>query len=185
MEKTDAELAALCLSGDESAFPVIVSRHLKPVYNFVFKLLGSPDETDDVTQEVFFKAWKNLKKYQPDKKFRTWLFSIAKNASIDYLRKKRSVPLSEFDDKTGGNMILESLIDPLPTQTEMLETLENLQALETAISGLSVNERAVLFLKYNEELTFEEIGQILEKPMDTVKSQHLRGLKHLREILRE
>jgi RNA polymerase sigma-70 factor (ECF subfamily) len=185
MDKTDAELVALNFSGDEEAFKVIVERHLKSVYNLAYRLTGSSEEAEDIAQEVFLRAWKNLKKYQPEKNFKTWLLTIAKNASIDYLRKKRAVPFSDFEDDEGENPLTESLADPLPYPIELVETAQNREMIEKAVSKLSPNYQAVLFLKYQEELTFEEIGRILEKPLDTVKSQHLRALVKLRKMLRD
>src|ERR1700674_1494616 len=88
MDKTDEELVAYYLRGDEkAAFSDLVERHLKGVYSFALRFVGSKEEAEDIAQETFFKAWKNLKKYQQQtSKFKTWLLHIARNSAIDFLR---------------------------------------------------------------------------------------------------
>lgn len=183
MEKSDAELVVAYLEGNEEALKILVERHLKSVYNLAYRFLQTSHDAEDITQEVFLKAWKNLKKYDRNKNLKTWLLHITKNTSIDFLRKKRLVPLSAFDNDDGENFVIENLKDPLPLQTELFEKSENQKMLAEAVLKLPPNYQAVIFLRYTEGLTFDEIGQILEKPMDTVKSQHLRALNQLKKIL--
>ena len=82
------------LKGDEKSLEILIARYLKPIYSFVYKNVGNPSEAEDITQEVFIKIWKNIKKFDQNKNFKPWIFQIAKNTSIDFLRKKKSIPFS-------------------------------------------------------------------------------------------
>lgn len=85
----DNEIIQEYLSGDEAAFSEIVKRHLKPVYNFIFRMVNDRDVTEDLTQITFVKAWKHLRRYDVRRNFRTWLFTIAKNTTFDYFKRKK------------------------------------------------------------------------------------------------
>lgn len=185
MEKTDAELVAEYFAGDESALKFLIERYLRSVYNFAYRYMGTTDDADDVTQEAFLKAWKNLKRYRSEQSFKTWLFSIARNTAIDWLRKKKNVPLSEFETDDGDNALIDALSDPLPLSPELMAQAEDKKTLELVLPWLPRNYRAVLLLRYAEELTFVEIGRVLGKPLHTVKSQHRRALMRLRSLLRD
>src|SRR3989344_3002747 len=88
MNRSDAELVADHLSGNEKSLEVLIKRNLKPVYGFVYKYAGNAENSEDITQDVFVKMWKNLKRFDQNKNFRTWLFAIAKNSAIDFQEKK-------------------------------------------------------------------------------------------------
>lgn len=181
--KKDAELIVGSVQGNEKNFEILVKRYLKGVYNFVYRMIGDTSDAEDIAQETFIKVWKNIKKYNPEKSFKTWLFSIARNTVIDYLRKRKNLPFSNFEDTEGNNFLTENLTDPEPLPDELLARAENKEFLDNALKQLSIIYKEVLILHYQEHLTFEEIGQVLKKPSNTVKSQHRRGLIELRKIL--
>lgn len=182
MDKTDAKLIAEYLSGDGSAFKQLVERHLKHVYNFLYRLTGNAQDADDITQEVFLKVWKNLRKYKSDHSFKSWLFRIARNAAYDLLRKKKNMVFSDFENQDGENPLLDNITDLNPLPDELVAQAEKKDFVGSILQQLSPKYREVLLLHYNEHLTFEEIGQVLDKPIDTVKSQHRRALIVLRSI---
>ncbi|MCX6790638.1 MAG: sigma-70 family RNA polymerase sigma factor, partial [Candidatus Gribaldobacteria bacterium] len=109
---SDEKLVKLYLGGDEKALEFLVSRYLRIIYTYVFRNIGDAKAAEDVTQEVFVKVWKNLKKFKTEKSFKTWIFTIAKNTSIDFLRKKKTIPFSKFENKLGENILTEKLVDP-------------------------------------------------------------------------
>ena len=86
METRDAQLVADYLNGDEQSLHLLIERYLKPVYRFVHSYVGSDLDAEDISQEVFVRAWRNLKKFDQEKSFKTWIFAIAKHASIDVLK---------------------------------------------------------------------------------------------------
>src|SRR3989344_9123747 len=122
-EKTDKQLVSEYLDGKESALGELIERHLKPVYNFVHQAANNAQDAQDITQETFIKALKNLKRYDPNQNFKTWLFTIARNTAIDVLRKKKNFVFSDFENIDGQNPLLETLTSPaLPPDQLALQT---------------------------------------------------------------
>lgn len=181
--KSDAQLIKEYLKGDKESLEILIKRYLKPVYSFVRYLVGDDSSAEDITQEVFVRAWKNLKKFDQKKNFKTWIFSIAKNASIDFLRKKKAVPLSAFDNDDGGNTIAETLADQAPFPDKNVERADTAHLLKMAMEKLSENYRTVLYLKYYSQLTFQKISELIGVPLHTAKSRHRRALAVLKKTL--
>ena len=171
------------LKGDEKSLEILIQNYLKPVYSFVYRYVGNAGDAEDITQEVFVKTWRHLKKFDQEKSFKTWIFSIAKNTSLDFLKKRKAVPFSEFENNKGENMFTETLIDPSPLPQEILERQDVSQLLNRLMEKLSPNYRMVLFLRYNDHFTFREIAESLGEPLNTVKSRHRRGLIMLKKLL--
>jgi RNA polymerase sigma-70 factor (ECF subfamily) len=183
--RSDKQLIADYLKGDETALGVLIKQYLRPIYGFVYRYVGNTGASEDITQEVFVRMWRNIKKFNPEKNFKTWIFAIAKNASIDFLKKKKALPFSEFDNEEGDNIIENILIDAELLPSEILEREDAARVLNEALEKLSPKYRTVLFLYYNENFNFREIAEILGEPLDTVKSRHRRALAVLKKILVE
>jgi RNA polymerase sigma-70 factor (ECF subfamily) len=184
VNRSDQQLVSDYLSGDEKLLEVLFGRYLKPIYSFIYRYVGGGQDAEDVTQEAFVKAWRNLKKFDQKKSFKTWIFSIAKNAAIDFLKKKKAIPFSEFENEEGENIITETLSDPSPLPHELLEKAGIAEMLNATMEKLSPKYRMVLFLRYNDHFTFREIAEIFGESVNTVKSRHQRALVKLREILK-
>lgn len=192
MNHVDNQLIADYLAGDEESFQILVRAYLKPIYSFVYRYVGSTQDAEDVTQEVFVKVWKNLDSFDQQRSFKTWIFIIAKNASIDFLKKSRfasggrkTVPFSQFENNTGENSLTRTLTDPAPLPDELMERASVAHVLSLAMEKLSPRYRMVLFLRYNDHFTFREIAESLEEPLHTVKSRHRRALIILKKFLME
>lgn len=182
MQKIDSELVYESLEGDDNAFKELLQRHLKHTYNFIYQLSGSEEEAKDITQDTFVKVWKNLKKYNDKSSFKTWVINIARNTTIDYLRKRRLILFSNLQKDDDENFE-ETLIDIEPLQDELFEIEENKNKVEKLLLEISIEKRTILILHINENLTFEEISKILNKPLNTIKSQYRRSLLELKESL--
>ena len=184
MWKTDQEIVSEYLEGNEKALEQIIGRYLVSVYNFVYRLIGE-QYADDIVQETCIKVWKNIRKYNSTQNFKTWLFTIARNTTIDYARKKRNIPFSLIEKYTETNISLEETISDEKNRAdeETLEKEKN-EELQKAINTLSPLHQSILYLHYNEELTFKEIGEVLGKPLNTVKSLHYRALAELRDTMK-
>ncbi len=182
MDKTDAQLVQEILLNSQGSFDDLVTRYTKPLYNFTFRLTGNIQTAEDLVQETFIKVWKNLAKYDPQQPFRSWIFTIARNTTTDHLRKKKSIPFSVLS-KDDDHLFEETLSDDTPLPEESLSILENTETLENILGNLSIDYQIVLLLHYQEGLTFEEIGDVVDKPPNTVKSWHRRALISLREQL--
>lgn len=179
----DNQIIEKYLSGDEKSFDLLVEKYFRQIYNFVFRLVGSVVEAEDLTQEVFVKAWKRFGKYDREKKFKTWLFVIARNSVIDLLRKKKEIPLSKFEDEEGNNFLEENLVDIEALPNELFERQELQKELQTAIDKLSPKEKSVVLLYYQEQLSFREISEIFGESINTIKSRYQRSLIKLRREL--
>ncbi|MDP2668538.1 MAG: sigma-70 family RNA polymerase sigma factor [bacterium] len=181
--RSDIQLVLDYLAGDEQSLELLIKQYLKPIYSFVSRYVGNGQEAEDITQEVFVRVWRNLKKFDQEKSFKTWIFSIAKNASLDFLKKKKAIPFSEFDTEEGGNRITDTLADPSPLPLELLEKAGMAKILNMAMEKLSPQYRMVLFLRYNDHFNFREIAESMGEPLHTVKSRHRRALIKLKELL--
>ncbi len=179
VNRSDEELIKAYLGGEEKSLRILIQRYLRVIYNFSHRYAGTKADAEDIAQEVFVKVWKNLGRFNPETSFRTWLFAIAKNTAIDWLRKKKAIPFSRFDTED-GNALEETLADlaPLPDSVA-----EQKSFLDNTLNQLPPNHRAVLRLRYQDHLNFGEIGKVLKKSLNTVKSQHRRALLTLRELL--
>lgn len=170
------------ISGDEESFAEIVKIYLNQIYNFVYRLTGDRDAAEDLTQETFVKCWKNLKRFDQNKSFKTWLFTIAKNTAFDWLKKKKEIPFSTFTDEEGENW-LENVADENILPDEILERANLAEELDEILQKLPPHYRAILLLHYKEDFSLHEISEILGEPYNTIKSRHQRGLGKLRELL--
>ncbi|MFH0740109.1 MAG: sigma-70 family RNA polymerase sigma factor [bacterium] len=181
-EVTDEQLIGQYLKGDEGSLEVLIKRYLKPIYSFVYKNIGNPVAAEDVTQEVFVKVWKNLKKpvlslskgFDPKQgKFKSWIFTIAKNSSIDFLRKKKiaTIALTENSAIEKSDFI------------KNIESKNYMAKIHNALKELSPSYQAVILLKNESNLTFREIAVSLGEPLNTIKSRYRRALITLKQML--
>ena len=183
MDKNDQQLIADYINGEDKALTALIDRHLKSVFNFAHRFVGKSEDAEDIAQETFLKMWRNIKKYRHGENFKTWLFTIARNTAIDWLRKKKSVAFSDFENDDEENVFAESLADPEHLPDEIFAKAEEKNLLENALNKISPLHRETLLLYYGENFTFDEIGKILGKSLNTVKSRHRRALIELRKLL--
>jgi len=184
-EYSDEELIHKYLLGDEKSLEILIQKYLKPIYNFVYRYAGGMANAADLTQEVFVKVWKNIKKFDRKRSFKTWIFRIARNTSYDYLRKRKNIPLSYFEDAEGNNVLIDSLEDPAPLPSELFDQINIAQKISSALDRLSLNYRLVISLRHNDHFKFREIAESLDESIDTVKSRYRRGLVELRKLLEQ
>jgi RNA polymerase sigma-70 factor (ECF subfamily) len=183
MDRSDEELLLEYAQGRHEAFDELAQRHLKGVYSFVLRFVGDTHEAEDVAQETFVKAWRALARYDAAKSsFKTWMLRIARNTAIDHLRKKRHIPFSEIE-KDNENLLSETVADTGELPDELLAKADDSRALARALAELSPKHRDILLLYYTNDLTFDEVGELLGEPQNTVKSRHRRALVALREAL--
>ncbi len=188
-DKTDEEIILSYRAGNETAFKALIDRYTKPLYNFIARI-ASKNDAGDIVQEIFIKVWKNISRFNPSKaSFKTWVFTIAKNSATDFLRKKKSILFSDIENKNDddANSFAENIPDedlmPDIVLQQLQEKAEGEKILNEALEKLRPDYREVLVLHYQEEMTFEEIGKVLDKPLHTVKSQHRRAIMELRKLI--
>lgn len=183
MRKTDEQLIDEYLDGKERALETLVDRHLTNVYNFSLKLVNDSQVANDITQESFIKAWKNIRGFKRGSAFQTWLLAITRNVAIDWLRTRKEVVFSAFENERGENIFTDTLADNILMPDELLARAQDAHFVEMLLEELDPLYRDVLKLRYSSNMTFEEIGKLLKRPLHTVKSQHRRALIALRRSL--
>jgi RNA polymerase sigma-70 factor (ECF subfamily) len=169
------------LKGDERSFDVLVKRYLKLIYSFVYKNVGNQVEAEDITQEVFIKVWKNMKKFDQNKNFKPWIFQIAKNTSIDFLRKKKTIPFSRFENEKGQNSLAENIATkPL----NLIENLSDKKVLLAAMQSLTDKDHKIIDLRHNYGMSFKEIAEVFKESINTIKSRYRRTLANLKKNIK-
>lgn len=168
---------------DREAFDVLVREYAQTVYAFLFRYLGSRVNAEDISQEVFLRAWINAKRFDTAKNFKTWILTIAKNAALDFLKKKKEIPFSFFEDEEGENLLEDSISDDELLPDELFEKAKNAELLADSLKKLSPKQRMVLTLHFENDLTFAEIGEVLDEPLNTVKTRYRRALLELQNHL--
>ena len=173
-------------SGDEGAFEQLLLAHQKSVYNLCLRMAGNPDDALDLSQEAFIRAWRALGQYQFDAAFSTWLFRLTSNVCIDFLRRQKRqqhMSLTVTDDDEPGEEF--TVPDPAPGPEEQAVHNERRQAVARVMAALPEDYRAVMQLRAVEELSYEQIAEILDIKVGTVKSRLARARTQLRKILKD
>lgn len=180
MDFEDNQLIEKFFGGDDLAFEQLLKKYLKSVYNFLNQLTKDSSVLDDLAQITFIKVWKNLSRFNQTKKFKVWLFAVAKNTAYDYLKKKKTLPFSSFSDAEGNNK-LEKISEDKILPDEILERKELAEELEKKLKEIPDRYRIVLIMRYKDDFSLTEISQILGISYNTVKSLHSRGLARLKQ----
>lgn len=179
----DFELMERIGSGDHAAFRTLVERHQNAVIGTVSKMLGSPNDAEDISQQVFLRIWRNARRYRPDAKFTTYLFTITRNLVFNETRRRgrKKEVSSEEREETSHHQIADS-----PDRTPDAELLqaELQQAVDAAIAALPETQRMAVVLRRYEQLSYEEIAEVLQLSVSAVKSLLFRARGTLRESLR-
>ena len=184
---TEQELVARARRGDESAFEALVTENEKRIYNLCRRLTGNQEDAAELTQEAFLNAWRGLGRFQGESSFSTWLYRLATNACIDFLRKeKRRQSLSmtvSLDDEEEARQV--ELPDERYAPEGALERAEARRAVAEGLERLTLEHRQVLVLREIHGLSYAEIGQVLGLEEGTVKSRIARARGALRKVLTE
>lgn len=175
---SDEQIIKLYLDGRKDLLEVLINRYIDHIYNFIFRYVWDRGRAEDLTQDTFIKVWKNLDKFDSERKFKTWLFQIARNTALDFLRKKRSINFSELEEEESG--IFEPA-DSSPTPQEIFEKKETEIRIKKVLDELPPKYSSVLVLYYQNQLNFREIAELSGESVDTVKSRHRRAISLLRK----
>jgi RNA polymerase sigma-70 factor (ECF subfamily) len=174
----ESEWLVLAQNGDDDAFARLVERYQNPVYNLCYRMLGNDHSAEDAAQETFWRAYRNLKRYDQQRSFITWLLSIAAHYCIDQQRKKR-LPLFEMDEFPDFD-----IADPeIPNPEQEYNQGEEEAALHALVDKLNPQDRAAVILKYWYDCSEEEISQMLSLTVSEVKSRLHRARRQLAEMV--
>lgn len=176
---TEARLVAQALAGSESAYEQIVRRYERAVLTLLVRMTGDAALAEDLAQDTFVKAFRNLGTFDPARRLSSWLLRIAHNTAIDAMRRQRLqvVPIET------ANPDRRPLDPPAPSVPDPLERQAMAAAIESAMKQLRPDQRAAVVLRYEEGLSFAEVGQVLGIPETTARSHVHRARKELAKVL--
>ncbi len=182
--KNDFNVVSRAKEGDQKAYAELMQRYKDSIYFMALKMVNNKDDAMDLTVETFGKAFENLDKYKPDFAFSTWLFRIATNNCIDFIRKKRLnvVSLNTLTDQDGEERQLEVRSENLNPEETSIKKQEN-EKLKNIVDQLPSRYRTLIILRYFEEQSYEEIAQQLDLPLGTVKAQLFRARDLLSNVM--
>jgi RNA polymerase sigma-70 factor (ECF subfamily) len=171
-------------TGEERAYETLISLFQQPVYNLVSRLLNDPADSSDVVQEVFLKVFRKIGAFRGDSSLKTWIYRIAVNEAYNYQRwfsrhRRQEVGLETEDE--GNLSYYQKLADPSRSPFQCAADSEQCALLEDALSRLNATFRTAVVLRDIEELSYEEIAEVLQVALGTVKSRILRGREALRK----
>ncbi|WP_206812365.1 RNA polymerase sigma factor [Paradesulfitobacterium ferrireducens] len=173
----DVDIIRQVLAGDHERFAVLVKRYQEPLWQFLRRILPSEQDVFDCAQEALIAAYRNLWRYSDKYTFRSWLYTIARNKAMDSLRQRQRAQTGDISE--------EIIVDTEPGPEEVLLAREQKIRVQEALSRLPDPYRQALYLRYHQELAYEEIAQVLQIPVSSVKTYLHRGKEKLRKILEE
>ncbi len=170
------------LNGDTDAFGILVKRYEKQIVNYVFRMIGNYQDALELSQEVFLKAYLALKSYKSEYSFSTWLYKIARNRTIDFIRKKKLNTVS-IEGKGDEDGLKPQYEDSGLRPDEVYEKKRRAVLVEKAVAKLPEEYREVIIMYHVDGLKYEEISDILGLPIGTVKNRIFRARKMLKDML--
>ena len=170
--------------GDQKAYAELLGRYRDAIYFMLLKMVNNPIDAEDLTIEAFGKAFKNINQYTPNFAFSTWLFKIATNNCIDFIRKKRASTISLDQGQDGSDTTSVTVQSDTPDPEASLINDQKIKLLREVVSKLKPRYRTLVELRYFKEFSYEEISQELELPIGTVKAQLFRARELLYNILK-
>jgi len=184
--KNDLRLVGRAIAGEQKAYAELMARYRDAIYFILLKMVNNRDDANDLAIETFAKAFQNLEKYKPDYAFSTWLFKIATNNCIDYIRKKKlkTFSIDQVSGEDGENSRPWEIAGNSPTPEESMIKKQKTSLLKNVVDKLPIRYRKLVILRYFEELSYEEISTQLDIPLGTVKAQLFRAHNLLLNILK-
>ena len=182
----DYKLVQMAVKGDQKAYAELMQRYKDSIYFMLLKMVNNRDDADDLTIEAFGKAFKNLHQYTPDFAFSTWLFKIATNNCIDFIRRKRKFTFSidkNMENDSGQEMQFEIKSPMLDPEEKMIKKQKAI-LMRDVVEKLKPRYKRLVELRYFQERSYEEIADELKLPLGTVKAQLFRAREFLYQILK-
>lgn len=181
MRLSDEELVEAFQQGDSSAFDQLVSRWDRKIQGAIYRMVGSGEESRDLCQEAFLKAYRGLAGFKKEARFSSWLYQIAVNVCRDRMRRQRGKTVVSLDEMSNAGEL--PFKGTAPSALELMEAGDLSRTVAAAVASLPEEQREVIVLKEYQDLTFLEIAEALDVPVSTVKTRLYRGLTQLRQRL--
>ena len=181
----DDQMVVLAVKGDEKAYSKLTQKYQKPLYFHVSKMIRDPDFAEDLVQDIFLKAFKSLKNYKNDHAFSTWLYRIARNHTIDYLRKKKIETLSIHVDDYDESHASIQIADESSFTDQPIIRRERRNKVYEAIYQLPEKYRDIIIKRHIEEKSYQEIAAEIDIPLGTVKAHLFRARELLYKYMKD
>jgi RNA polymerase sigma-70 factor (ECF subfamily) len=188
MEVTDAAVVAQVLAGDRDAFRVLVDRHSRSIFRVVYRMTGNQQDSEELVQETFLRAYKNLERFELRANFSTWVYRIAVNRTLDFLnarktqmQTKETYQIADNPDKEEGNQVQVAADSPGPDR--LLLSAEMKRKIAGALGLLTPAERVAFIMRHMEGRSIEEISQALDLKVSAAKNSVFRAVQKLRQQL--
>jgi RNA polymerase sigma-70 factor (ECF subfamily) len=185
MEISDAAVVAQVLAGDKEAFRLLVDRHTRSIYSVAYRMTGNQQDAEEIVQEVFLRAYKSLQRFELRSSFSTWLYRIAVNRSLDFLKAKKMTDAYQISGNPGAEEgereIQVAATDPGPDR--LLLSVEARQKISKAIGLLSPTERVAFTMRHMEGKSIEEISKTLNVRASAAKNSIFRAVQKIRQQL--
>ena len=185
MEISDAAVVAQVLAGDKDAFRLLVDRHTRSIYSVAYRMTGSQEDAEEIAQEVFLRAYRSLQRFELRSSFSTWLYRIAVNRSLDFLKAKKMTDAYQIGGNPGADEgereIQVAATDPGPDR--LLLSVEARQKISKAIGLLSPTERVAFTMRHMEGKSIEEISKTLNVRASAAKNSIFRAVQKIRQQL--
>ena len=180
----DFKLVLKAIDGDQKAYADLLGRYRDAIYFMLLKMVNNAVDAEDLTIEAFGKAFKSIHQYAPNYAFSTWLFKIATNNAIDFIRKRRAnvISIDQSHDEDGSVHV--SIQDNEPDPEESIINQQKVKMMRSIVSKLKPRYRRLIELRYFSEFSYEEISEELNLPIGTVKAQLFRARELLYNILK-
>jgi RNA polymerase sigma-70 factor (ECF subfamily) len=187
IQSIETRLARLAKTGDRGAFADLVELYKDKIYHLGYRMLGNRQEAEDVAQETFLRVYRSMDRYDESMKFSTWIYRIGTNLSIDRLRKRKAMYSLDADVAADGEGTdwYGMLASEEPTPEGHVLLSETQRRIREAIEALPKKYKSVVVLKYLHDMSLQEIGDVLDMPVTTVKTRVHRGREFLRKKLEQ
>jgi RNA polymerase sigma-70 factor (ECF subfamily) len=184
-DKTDEEIIVKYLDGEDDALNLLIQRYIKSIYNFVYRYAKNSRDAEDITQDVFILVWKHIKKFDGQKNFRTWIFTIARNTSLNWIKKKKPILFSELQavslrDNNSSEDPFDIADESVISIEEVIDTLIRNEHVKDAMETLSPQYQNIISMRIDGSFTFQEIADVLNQPINTIQSNYRRALLKLK-----
>jgi RNA polymerase sigma-70 factor (ECF subfamily) len=180
-QKLEAEIVAKVLKGDRQEYALLVEKYKSPIYNLAYRMTGNLEDAGDLAQETFVRAFQHLQRFDPDKIFFTWLYTISLNIIKNHLRKKREVT-AEYEP---GSAHLTGPAGERENPEQLFILHQQADVLDACLQKLPVDLREAIILRFYAELSFEEVAAISGASLSAVKMRVYRGLERLKQLMSE
>jgi RNA polymerase sigma-70 factor (ECF subfamily) len=184
----DKEIIVKYLDGEDDALNLLIQRYIKSIYNFVYRYAKNSRDAEDITQDVFILVWKHIKKFDGQKSFRAWIFTIARNTSLNWIKKKKPVLFSELQtvslqDDDPSEELFNIADESIISIEESIDALIRNRHVKDAMETLSPQYQNIISMRIDGGFTFQEIADVLDQSINTIQSNYRRALLKLKTFL--